>query len=365
MNLIHELLPPRSQIEVVELKGAGHPDTLADALAEGFSVALSRYYLEHFDRILHHNVDKALIVGGASLPRYGGGALTAPIEVTLAGRVTAEVRGVKIPIADLAQAVLERVLSERLRFLRPADVRLRVCVRPGSADLREVFATADRANDTSIGVGFAPASKLERRVLAVDTTLHAARRSQPWLGEDTKVMGVRVGDLMELTAAVAFVDRFLTNEADYLAKKAQLETGGFVVNAADTPGHPYLTVTGSSVEAGDDGQVGRGNRVGGLITPMRPMTLEAAAGKNPVTHVGKLYSVVARRAAERLVAEGAGQAEVVLVSRIGQPISEPWLAAVRTLEPMPPKLIEAGLRELLGNLPRVTEAILEGAVTLF
>jgi S-adenosylmethionine synthetase len=39
---------------------------------------------------------------------------------------------------------------------------------------------------------------------------------------------------------------------------------------------------------------GRGNRVGGLITPCRPMTLEAAAGKNAAMHVGKSYSIVSR-----------------------------------------------------------------------
>jgi S-adenosylmethionine synthetase len=42
-----------------------------------------------------------------------------------------------------------------------------------------------------------------------------------------------------------------------------------------------------------DAQFGRGNRINGLITPCRPMRLEAAAGKIPVTHVGKIYNVMA------------------------------------------------------------------------
>ena len=69
-----------------------------------------------------------------------------------------------------------------------------------------------------------------------------------------------------------------------------------MVNALDDPKASdesgiYLTVTGLSAEQGDDGEVGRGNRVNGLITPSRAMSLEAAAGKNAVAHVGKLYNL--------------------------------------------------------------------------
>jgi S-adenosylmethionine synthetase len=93
----------------------------------------------------------------------------------------------------------------------------------------------------------------------------------------------------------------------------------------------YLTVTGTSAEAGDDGQVGRGNRVNGLITPYRPMMLEAAAGKNPVTHAGKIYNVVARKIAETLVAEEPDitAAQCFLMGQIGAPITEPALVHVK------------------------------------
>lgn len=102
------------------------------------------------------------------------------------------------------------------------------------------------------------------------------------------------------------------------------------LNAADDieKGEFFLTVTGTSAEAGDDGQVGRGNRVSGLITPYRPTTMEAAAGKNPVTHVGKLYNLAATRIANRLVRDVAGiaGASCVLVSQIGHSIDDPQIA---------------------------------------
>jgi len=99
----------------------------------------------------------------------------------------------------------------------------------------------------------------------------------------------------------------------------------------DSPQGVYLTVTGLSAESGDDGQVGRGNRVNGLITPYRPMSLEAAAGKNPVTHVGKLYNIMAMRVAQRVIAElpAVKECYCYLLSRIGHPIDDPEVFDVK------------------------------------
>ena len=55
----------------------------------------------------------------------------------------------------------------------------------------------------------------------------------------------------------------------------------------------YLTAIGSSIESGDEGVVGRGNRANGLISMLRPMSVEGVSGKNPVYHVGKLYNLAA------------------------------------------------------------------------
>jgi S-adenosylmethionine synthetase len=175
------------------------------------------------------------------------------------------------------------------------------------------------ANDTAIGVGYAPLSALERLVLSLEKCINGRERARehPAWGEDVKVMGVRRGDTVRLTVACAMIGRHLAHMDAYLAEKSALagmaqdlamECGfpacDVSVNAADDPrtNSVYLTVTGTSAEAGDDGQVGRGNRVNGLITLGRPMVLEAVAGKNPVSHVGKSYNVLAREIAETLVA---------------------------------------------------------------
>ncbi len=333
-------------VEIVERKGLGHPDTLCDALAEEVSGALSRYYLERFGFVLHHNVDKVLLRGGAARAAFGGGEVLEPIEIYLAGRATREYRGAAVPVDSLAIEACRSWLRARLHALdAERHVRVHSLIRPGSADLVELFERqrhgAPRlANDTSMGVGYAPLSPLESAVLAAERALQQPPAAER--GEDVKVMGVRLDARSSLTVACAFVARHLRNVGAYLEarERARARVRGSLageaevaINTADDPGagSVYLTVTGTSAEAGDDGQTGRGNRANGLITPARPMTLESIAGKNPITHVGKLYNVAATRIAEALVAtlDGAREAQVMLVSRIGHPIEEPQAVHVR------------------------------------
>ena len=384
----------RPDVEVVERKGLGHPDTVCDALAEQLSVELSKYYLEHFGRILHHNVDKALLRGGTARAHFGGGEVLEPIDIYLAGRAVTRVGDVDIPVEEIAVEHSRAWLRENLRSLDvDRHVRLHCEVRPGSVDLGELFGRRRDekalANDTSIGVGYAPLSRLERLVLELERLLNtrAFRERYPGGGEDVKVMGVRNGDRIDLTLARAFVDRHVQSFDDYLSQRAELEAearriaSGFSdnvhvrVNAADgpEPGSIYLTVTGTSAEAGDDGEVGRGNRANGLITPHRPMSLEATAGKNPVSHVGKLYNVLAREIAESIVLEldAIEAAECVVLSRIGNPVGDPELVDVRvaTVENRPYDASHGRIREIVGDqlldLGLMTERVLRGEVQLF
>ncbi len=344
----------RLPVEIVERKGTGHPDSICDALAEQLSIALSKFYLERFGLILHHNVDKGLLWGGVAQAGFGGGEVLQPIELFLAGRATHEYRGVRVPLEEIAVETARRWLKNSLRALDPGrHVRVHCLLRPSSAALADLFLRQREsgvvlANDTSCGVGYAPLDALETMVLRVERHLNsaAARNACPAIGEDVKVMGIRIGETFRLTIACAFIAAHVADMASYRAHKTQvtalaLEAArtvshapvGVTVNAADgdTEDSIYLTVTGTSAEAGDDGEVGRGNRVNGLITPYRPMSMEAAAGKNPVSHVGKLYHLAAGRIARELVADTAeiSEAQCLLVSAIGHPIDQPQIAEVK------------------------------------
>jgi S-adenosylmethionine synthetase len=311
--------PQEMPCEIVERKGRGHPDTLCDSLAETLSTGLSRCYAERFGTIPHHNVDKGLLLGGAARPMFGGGEVLEPMEITLAGRATRRFGAAVVPVEELAFELAHEWLAANVNNLDPHHVRIIPRIRETSPDLAALFmrrsvSGTPLANDTSFGVGFAPLDRLERAVLAVERRLGSqeVKNAYPEIGDDVKVLGLRSGDTLTITLACAFVGRHVRNLGDYFEKKERVRAlartaaveaaGGNVevdVNTADgdTAESIYLTVTGFSAEAGDDGEVGRGNRVNGLITPYRPMSLEAAAGKNPVTHTGKLYNLLADRMA--------------------------------------------------------------------
>jgi len=343
-------------LEIVERKGLGHPDTICDEIAEQFSLALSRLYLSECGEVLHYNVDKALLAGGASSPRFGGGEISRPMDLFLSGRATGSAQGKDLPIAELAYEVAAEWISTCVPTVDPKrDIKVHNLVRPGSADLGHLFARrpgrAPLCNDTSCGVGYAPLSRLETIVYAVEKALGtAAQSAHREIGRDIKVMGVRQGEHVHLTIACAIVDRFIHSLAGYRDAKTQIaaiarqtarEHGAtkmsVEVNAADdlAAGSIYLTVTGTSAEAGDDGEAGRGNRVNGLITPFRPMTMESAAGKNAVTHVGKLYNIAASLIAQRLVDEvpDIDEAHCIIVSQIGSPLDQPQAVDVRVRIP--------------------------------
>ena len=289
----------------------------------------------------------------------------------------------RVPLQDIVAESSLQWLKRNLPHLDAGrHVRVHSLIRPTSADLVDLFRRgqgqeAPLANDTSFGVGYAPLDPLERTVLGIEQRLNlaAVKAAHPEIGEDIKVMGVRRGGHAELTVACAFVAAHVAGMADYARKKDQVRQlalesarasgvadAGVAVNTADgsTPDSLYLTVTGTSAEAGDDGQVGRGNRANGLITPFRPMSLEAIAGKNPVTHVGKLYNLVAGRIARALVHEFAEvrEAQCCLVSRIGAPIDAPQVldlrlrladgASLEALRRRVEALAAEGLRGMLG-----------------
>ena len=371
--------------EIVERKGVGHPDTICDSLAEELSVELSKLYMEEFGAVMHHNVDKALLVGGVADPRFGGGEVISPIEIYLVGRAINQKDNKPLPVEELAIETTRRWIKENIRNLDPdRHVIIKPRIKPGSKDLVELFmrfqakGEAPLANDTSFGVGYAPLDDLERVVFETEQYLNSRdlKSRHPEVGEDIKVMGVRIGDRIRVTVACAFVDKHLAGIDDYLQKKEELrkevlsltsrltnkEVEVFI-NTADNPsdGSVYITVTGTSAEQGDDGQVGRGNRVNGLITPYRPMSLEAAAGKNPVSHIGKIYNVVANIIAERVVkeVEEVEEAYCYIVSQIGKPINEPQVCdvKVRTLKDI--KGIEEAVKKVameeLEAMPRTWE----------
>jgi S-adenosylmethionine synthetase len=395
-NLVLEALPTvhiESQpVELVERKGIGHPDSIADGVSESVSQALSRMYLDEFGRILHHNTDETQVVGGASEPKFGGGKITAPIYILLVGRATTEVNGEKLPFRQLAIEAAQKYIKSVCAHIDPTEqIEFDCRIGAGSVDLRGVFEQkAVLANDTSFGVGFAPLSDTERLVLETERFITTKLKKKfPAVGEDVKVMACRNGQDIRLTIAAALVDSELADADEYqsvcdtikdqtadLATKLTTRNVDIDVNTADDPelGRYYLTVTGCSMEAGDDGSVGRGNRVNGLITPNRPMSLEAAAGKNPVNHVGKIYNLLSNLIAQDVVKEAGGNVKEIhvrILSQIGKPVDQPQVASLQILPADGVKLAavrknaEALANRWFENIDTIPQKLLTGKLNVF
>ena len=386
MNIVVKNLkgitPYEEEVEIVERKGTGHPDTICDNVAEQVSIEISKLYLDEFGMVMHHNVDKALLIGGVADPRFGGGKIIEPIELTVVGRATKEIDGHKVEVDEVAIEAIKNWLKRNIANLNvEAHIIPGVKIRPGSKDLVDLFRRFGKgevplANDTSFGTGFYPFDELEQAVYEAERLLNnkELRRSMPFIGEDIKVMGVRNGNTYKLTVAMATVDRFISDLEDYIEKKEKvkelllkkIKVDGdleIFVNTADDmkTGSVYLTVTGTSAEQGDDGQVGRGNRINGLITPYRPMSLEAAAGKNAVSHVGKIYNFFAQDLSKAIVEEGlADESYVYIVSQIGKPINQPQVLDIRVKNTNEETKIKRLAEELLQEMPEIWKKVIEG-----
>jgi len=357
VNELHQVPLEEQDLEIVERKGVEHPDHICDAIMNEVSVALSKEYLKRYGHVQHHNIDKALLAAGEVQRRYGGGEVKRPMLMVFGDRATYDVDGDLIPVDELAVDTAKKWLRKNLRFVDPdRHMRYQVELKKGSAALTDIFKRQGKyfgANDTSAAVGYAPLSSTEKIVLQTERYINSLsfKKEFPETGEDVKIMASREGRDLSLTVALAFVDKFIENENQYFKRKAEVEedVNRFVrsrvkfdsasvnINTLDKKGRGmdgiYLTVLGTSADDGDGGQVGRGNRPTGVIPLNRPTCSEAAAGKNPVSHVGKIYNLLTYEIANRVYEKVPGIKEVYvwLLSQIGRPINEPKVAGVELI----------------------------------
>lgn len=384
------------EVELVERKGKGHPDHIVDAIMDKVSQKLSQYYLKEFGQVLHHNIDKALLVAGKADTRFGGGEITEPMLLVFGDRATVEFRNKIIPVAEIAKETAIDWFKSELRFVDPLHhVRYQVEIKPASPELSSIFDDQTeifKANDTSAAVGYAPLSPTEQMVYDTEKLLNSPemKKEFPEIGEDIKVMGYRFQKELILTVALAFVDRFIANEDDYFEKKERLrrilterlpsnnyfEKVRFDINTLDERSKGisgvYTTVSGTSAESGDSGQVGRGNRINGLISLNRPMGTEAAAGKNPVSHVGKIYNFLSHKIATKVYEEieGINEVYVWLCSQIGKPVNDPLITTLQIVPQVEvdrylieKKAKEISLREL-SNIKTLIKDLIEGKLSV-
>lgn len=386
----------------MERKGYGHPDTLADHLAEHLSKEYSKYTRIRYGAILHHNFDKLGLLGGASHVSFGNGYITKPIRVLINGRASTKFAKEIIPVEKLIVGWTKDFMSSRLPINTEKDLEFHLNLShqssPGKIaspaeeegtrkfwfeprsldDLQELKKLL--SNDTSIGVGYAPVSKLEKFIIELEHSLTMGdfKKDHLWIGSDVKLMALRNKEEINLTLCIPQICSFVRSVDEYkenlftakdyiknFARDFTIDLEDVNINMRDNfdTSELYLTAIGSSIESGDEGLVGRGNRVNQLITPTKPMSIEGASGKNPVYHIGKLYYIAAHKLADRIFQATNLQNEVYLISQTGRDLKDPWIVAISIPTISNDQLkIETIIKNELQKVDSITEDLLEGNV---
>ncbi len=356
-------------IEVVERKGVGHPDTLSDALAEELSRTYANYTLKEFGYILHNDFDKVGIVGGKSAVKFGEGSITKQIILLLNYRASYSFGGSTIPVEDFIGTTAKNFLIRRYPQLKDTDLKVIQNWNPSSSpgnvdskkegprkywfnprskeDLPELESL--KANDSVVACGYAPYSLADRICLETENYLNSAeyKAANKWSGSDIKLQVITQGDdSADMTICVPQIAAYVNSLEDYkdnlervkqdIAKYISENISGSVklkinLNTRDNFDLPelYLTAIGSSIESGDIGLVGRGNRANGLISSNHPISIEAPYGKNPVYHVGKIYTVLSNKLAVSISELTNAYTEVYLMSQSGRLIKDPWKVVIK------------------------------------
>lgn len=397
MELTIATRPLTASLEVVERKGRGHPDTLADGLAEELSVRYCHYTRDRFGSVLHHNFDKVGLLGGSASARLGEGRVLAPIRVLLNGRASARFGDAEIPLRALLQEWSAEFLARELPLLDPerhltfhynvssastAGYPEQDFLPTSQADLFQ--ATEQLSSDTATVCVQYPPTAIERLVLGVEQLLtsDAYRTARPWLGSDIKVMACGAPSAVSITACVPQIAPYVPDLSTYRTNLESIRTEMSAFVAQQLPaarvdirlntlddferGSLYLTVLGSCIESGDEGMVGRGNRPSGFISVLQPFSGEAACGKNPVFFPGKVYTAAGKAIARRLHEVSGARIDVWLMSQEGRPLSDPWKVIVwHDGGLVSESSVRDVVEDVLNHLPGLTESMLRREVRLF
>ncbi|MEM0495987.1 MAG: methionine adenosyltransferase [Candidatus Nitrosocaldus sp.] len=379
------------RFEMVERKGLGHPDTICDLVADSICVELAKQYMREYGQMMHFNIDKALLAAGEAENRFGGGTVKRPMHLIIGDRATFN----SLDVDGIVRGKARQWFHENLRHVRDEHLCIEPILGSASAELRSLFAVASSpssipSNDTSALVGYAPSTLLEQVVRETELFINSAEFKDefPEAGEDVKVMGFRYDESIDLTIAIAFVDAYVESEGHYFARKRDMLHAidehirdrfdikhlSIEINTLDREGKGieglYLTVLGTSADSSDSGQVGRGNRANGLISLMRPAGSESHAGKNPLSHIGKVYAALCFEIAEDLhtmLDEESAEVTVWMYNRIGKPVGEPMAVVVDVTEDaasVDASSIRSIVGEHLNRMDEVYKRLIDGALRL-
>lgn len=347
--------PATLPVEVVERKGVGHPDSLADALANEVSVAFSRHCLDSFGIILHHNADKLYIGGGHFRNDFGACERIKPVEVRTNGRMSNSFGGKRIDIAAIQMDAVSRYLLRVLPRLTADDV----AIMPNATQHTKIpywftprsredvpDSIAPKANDTSFCASYWPPTPAESIAYRLERYFWEARDGFPvprfpGIGQDIKTLVFREGSAIEATLCVPSISTSTRSYEHYLEliryhEAALQETGEEFASAhglrlvvrVNPFQRLYMLGIGSCIECGEEGMVGRGNTILGISSSHRLHTQESWAGKNPVYHTGRVFGYLTAKVARAISTRLQVRCSVSAMTRCGDSLIPPRFLGV-------------------------------------
>ncbi len=347
--------PEQMDLEVVERKGWGHPDTLADALAELVSIDYSKFCLANFGFVLHHNIDKLYIGAGLFKSDFGYCQKVRPVQVSINGRMSDVYGGQKIDLELLQKNSILAYLQSVLPRLNQADIVITQNATQNSRipfwfsprDIRDLPEYSDlKASDSAVCVFSWPLTTTENLVYSLENHFWDKSGDFPhpkfdFLGQDIKVMAYRQGQDINIGVRVPVISLCVKDQAEYDAAvssiqaelsdlAAEIAGGHYRVELKVNVSKPYLLGVGSCIECGEEGLVGRGNANSGLISSFRPHSMEAPSGKNPMYHTGRVLNFLVMNLARALYDELGVKNTVLAMTKNGGSLIPPFLLSVST-----------------------------------
>ncbi len=317
--------------DIVERKGIGHPDTLADFIAEEFSNTYSKYSLKNFGVILNHWADKVVLSGGISELDYGAKKIIKPMTAYLFGKAVISVGDKIIPIEDMFISSCKKVLKKVFKNKEMLDaMTYKIDINNGigkehAESFYRPLSNKDtytiesfKSNDTIICSGYAPYSTAEKMAIVIENYINSItfKNRFNFTGYDVKVVVANIDKFFDITICIPFIadqtpsfsfykinkDAILKDLKKFILIK-YLDKGfnfSISLNTKDFGEHAYLVAFGSALDKGDFGAVGRGNKYSGVVSLNRKTNIEAVAGKNPQNHSGKLFTIFAHHLAWKI-----------------------------------------------------------------
>jgi len=359
--------PELADLELVERKGLGHPDTLADALAEVVSTEYSKFCLEKFGAVLHHNVDKLYIGAGHFKIDFGLCEMLKPVQVRINGRMSNSYAGETFDIIGIQERAVLSYLLKVLPHLKEEEIIVQANAtqhtkRPYwfSPRNREDIPDFQKpmANDTSVCVSHWPMTISEKLALELERYFWNGNSDIPvplfhHFGQDIKVMVCRKGKFIDVTMCVPIISTSVSlfsayqelikgveNNLNILAREIIQKTEYSVAVKVNPYQALYMLGIGSCIECGEEGIVGRGNSNSGVISMFRPHCIEAAAGKNPVYHTGRVLSFLTMHLAKAIYAELNAKCTVLGMTKNSHTLVPPDLLFIATDIQVDPARVE-------------------------